>query len=41
MLNKYVGDEVHVDDVLFTIYTNDLNIEYTESDFDFIDIISD
>lgn len=41
MLNKYVGDEVHVNDVLFTIYTNDLNIEYTESDFDFIDIISD
>lgn len=38
MLNKYVGEEVEKDDVLFTIYTNNPNIEFNESDFSFIEV---
>lgn len=40
MLNKQVGDEVAVDDVLFTMYTSDPKMQFSESDFDFITIIS-
>ena len=38
MLNKYVGEDVEKDDVLFTIYTNNPNIEFNESDFSFIEV---
>lgn len=38
MLNKSVGDSVKRDDVLFTIYSSDPSIEFTESDFSFIEV---
>ena len=38
MLNKYIGDHVDKDEVLFTIYTNDPDIEFNESDFAFIEV---
>lgn len=39
MLNCEVGDEVNIGDTLFTMYTDDLTINFTEEDFAFINII--